>query len=105
VIDIAGGEASGSVLLPAQPSTVAITPDGNIVYVTIPGSDSISVLDTETNLLVASIDVAAVPTGLAIDASSGAALPVPEPAGGLRIALLVAMAFVVRLRSGRVAAV
>ncbi|NQZ97180.1 MAG: hypothetical protein HRU01_11765, partial [Myxococcales bacterium] len=44
-------------------------PDGLHVLVAIPGANSISVIDTETDTLVTAIDVDPVPTGLAISSA------------------------------------
>jgi len=61
--------------LPGSPSGgVSITPDGLQVYVSMPGSDWISVVDTATHTLIGStIAVDAVPTGLAMSAAQALA--------------------------------
>ena len=45
---------------------VAITPDGNRAYVTSPGEGTVSVIDTATNTVVATIPVGVGPIGVAI---------------------------------------
>jgi YVTN family beta-propeller protein len=51
-----------------NPEGIAITPDGTRVYVTNSGSgaNNVSVIDTATNTVVASVAVGTTPFGLAI---------------------------------------
>jgi YVTN family beta-propeller protein len=48
------------------PSGVAVTPDGKHVYVTNHGSNNVSVIDTATNAVVATVPVGAGPYGIAV---------------------------------------
>ena len=66
VVDLLTQAVTRWITVPSTPAGVAITPDGLHVLVAIPGANSISVIDTETDTLVTAIDVDPVPTGLAI---------------------------------------
>jgi YVTN family beta-propeller protein len=67
VIDLEAGVVSSWILVPGTAAGMAVTPDGSLVYVAIPGADSLSVIDTDTDTTVATtIGVAAEPRGLAI---------------------------------------
>ena len=51
---------------PSFPQGVAITPDGSRVYTANSGSNSVGVIDTSTNLLIATVGVRAGAAGIAI---------------------------------------
>lgn len=48
------------------PFAIAITPDGLRAYVTNQGPDTVSVIDTANNTIVATLPVGTNPTGIAI---------------------------------------
>ena len=50
----------------SEPRGIAITPDGSHAYVTNYGSDNVSVIDTATNTVVATVGVGSEPRGIAI---------------------------------------
>jgi len=77
VIDTASNTSVAAVAtVPNRPDGVAITPDGQHVYVTNPNSNNVSVIDTATNTVEpATIMVASVPVAVGI---------VPPPVGALR---------------------
>ena len=57
----------------SQPFGVAVTPDGALVYVTNPGNNTISVIDTSTNTVIDTVTVGSTPTafGMFIGPASG----------------------------------
>ena len=57
------------------PRGVAITPDGTRAYVTNEGSNTVSVIDTATNTVVATIPVGVIPFGVAIAITPGIGPP------------------------------
>jgi YVTN family beta-propeller protein len=50
----------------ATPVEVAITPDGAFAYVANKDSNTVSVIDTATNTVVATVPVGSAPIGVAI---------------------------------------
>ena len=52
--------------LGSHPGDAAVTPNGNFVYVTNSGSNSVSVINTASNSLTATIPVGSYPVGVAI---------------------------------------
>ena len=54
VIDAATGVVTATILVGQSPSSLAVTPDGGHVYVT---GDPLSVIDTRTNIVAATIDL------------------------------------------------
>lgn len=56
---------------------VAVTPDGNFVYVANAGSGDVSVIDTSTNTVVDTVDVGNSPNALGM--FIGPELPPPPP--------------------------
>jgi YVTN family beta-propeller protein len=52
-------------LFPSQPVGVAMTPDGSKVYVTSAAANIVSVIDTATNTVTATISIGSAPTGVA----------------------------------------
>src|SRR5208283_2426515 len=49
-----------------EPDGVAVTPNGDYVYVTNSGSDSVSVISTASNSVTATIPVGGYPVGVAV---------------------------------------
>jgi YVTN family beta-propeller protein len=67
VIDAATNMVIGSpIMVGADPQGVAVTPDGRAVYVANKGSNTTSVIDTGTNLVIATVSVGANPVGVAV---------------------------------------
>jgi YVTN family beta-propeller protein len=56
----------GAIAVGSDPSGVAVTPNGKHAYVTNHGSNSVDVIDTATNSVVATIPVGAGPYGIAV---------------------------------------
>ncbi len=56
----------GPIAVGVRPEAIAITPDGNFAYVANFGDESVSVIDTRSNMVGPPIDVAGKPVGLAI---------------------------------------
>ena len=61
VIDLATSIVTRWIRVPGAPAGMAITPDGSGVYVAIPSANAISVIDTATDTLALTIDVALEP--------------------------------------------
>ena len=59
---------TGIVVVGDSPQAIAITPDGKFAYVANAAGDSISVIDTSTNMVTTTINLAmdATPVGIAI---------------------------------------
>jgi YVTN family beta-propeller protein len=57
VIDIAAQKVIATIPVCSTAFGVAITPDGTKAYVTLPGKDTVSVIDTATEEVIASISV------------------------------------------------
>src|SRR5262249_17407983 len=66
VIDTATNTVLTTIPVPAGPDSMAITPDGQTVYVSSTGDTKISVIDTATDKVTGTIEVGANPYGLAI---------------------------------------
>jgi len=49
------------------PSGVAVTPNGKTAYVANSGSNNVSVIDTSTNIVTATVDVGISPNGVAVN--------------------------------------
>jgi YVTN family beta-propeller protein len=64
--DTATNTVISTIPVDSIPFGVAITPDGNRIYVTIDTSDTVTVIDTATSAVVANIPVALNPLGIAI---------------------------------------
>jgi YVTN family beta-propeller protein len=58
VIETASKAIVSKILVGTAPSGVAVTPDGKHAYVTNPGSNSVSVINTASNTVVATVSVA-----------------------------------------------
>ena len=50
----------------SDPTGIAVTPDGTKVYVTNWGSTNVSVINTATNTVTATVDVGTTPIGVAV---------------------------------------
>ena len=50
-----------------SPEGIAITPDGSYAYVTNYGSGTVSVIDTSTNAVIATVTVGTDPYGVALN--------------------------------------
>jgi serine/threonine protein kinase, bacterial len=69
VIDPASGAAVGAPIpVGAQPSGLAAGPDGSRVYVAGSGSDDVTVIDTATRVVVATVPAGRAPAAVAADA-------------------------------------
>jgi YVTN family beta-propeller protein len=65
-ISVAIDTAGSPISVGADPSAIAITPDGGTAYVTDRGSDSVTVIDTAYNSVRSNIVVGSQPDGIAI---------------------------------------
>ena len=61
---------SGTIRVGAAPDGIAVSPDGRRAYVTNSSADTVSVIDTATNSVVATYDVDEYPTGVAVSPDS-----------------------------------
>jgi YVTN family beta-propeller protein len=64
---------------------VAVTPDGRHVYVTNVGSGTVSVLDTATNAISATLPVGASPTDVAISPDGHSAYVADRDSGTVAV--------------------
>ncbi|MDJ0106300.1 beta-propeller fold lactonase family protein, partial [Rhodococcus erythropolis] len=64
---------------------VAITPDGGRIYVTNLGSDSVSVIETATNTVAATVPVGASPAGVAITPDGGHAYVINQSSDSVSV--------------------
>jgi large repetitive protein len=55
----------------SQPSALAFAPYGNVLFLTLQGTDRIVALDPKTRLVLAKGETGAAPQGIAVDADSG----------------------------------
>lgn len=76
VIDIANAVVEAIIMGVVFPDSIAINHDGTLVYVTNTDNDTVSVLDTRTNTIAATIPVGQRPAGIAI---TSLATPTPSP--------------------------
>lgn len=65
----AGLNVTGTITVGAGPTGVAFLPDGTRAYVTNSSANTVSVIDTQTQTLVATIPVSGNPTGIAASAT------------------------------------
>lgn len=67
VVDVASNEVTAKVAaVGSNPGRVAVSPDGARVYVTNEGSNNVSVIDTSTNNVIATVNVGINPNGIAV---------------------------------------
>jgi YVTN family beta-propeller protein len=71
VIDISTNTVVATVPVGNTPERVAITPNGERVYVTNVVFNDVSVIDTTTNTVVATVPVGSEPIGVAISPNRG----------------------------------
>ena len=68
VVGVASGQTvSTTVGVGSRPSGVAVNPAGTRAYVTNNGGNSVSVIDTATNLVTATVTVGSYPFGVAVN--------------------------------------
>jgi YVTN family beta-propeller protein len=66
-VDLATAAVAGVVPVGTEPDAVAVAPDGGRAYVANFGDNSVSVIDTTTRGVVATVDAGAGPSGLVVD--------------------------------------
>src|SRR5262252_5468818 len=61
VLDTGGNRVQGTIPVPQGPHGIVITPDGRKVYVSSDGASTVSVIDTQTDTVVKSIEMGPTP--------------------------------------------
>jgi YVTN family beta-propeller protein len=69
VIDTTTNQIMASVEVGVHATGIAVTPDGNRIYVTNPASGSVSVIDTATNTVVKTLFIPDNPTGITVNST------------------------------------
>jgi len=66
MVDIAGQQVMATIPVGKNPQDLAWSPDGRFAYVVNQGSNTVSVIDSETNQVAATVPTGAAPTSIAM---------------------------------------
>ena len=83
-----------------RPMGIAVSPDGNHIYVTLGRGKSVAIINTKTNAIVSTIEVGDRPWGIAISPDGRTLYTANGPSNDVSVVDVVAQSVTVRVKAG-----